>query len=157
MTEKKGTIFDIEEKQGDWFDWFESEIDMESGKVIYRDPEPETGRVCIRPSRQFYLEQQDKMKKKSEVVLNPKTRGMERIEYFETLTGKEQQESRDDLIDYVVTGFDRIFDSHGNKIECTRENKLKLAANPIFDRFIAKCMDMQLNLSLEQKEKSEKN
>jgi len=66
---EKGVMFDMEESQGDWFDFFESKVDLATGNIIYDDPKPGTGRVCFRPSRPLVMERVAKRKKESEFVL----------------------------------------------------------------------------------------
>jgi hypothetical protein len=154
---EKGVMFDIEESKGDWFDFFESKIDLNTGNIIYDDPKPGTGKACFRPSRPLIMERIAKRKKESEFVLNPKTRSMEKVEYYKSQTAEELQKDQDDITDYVITGLKDFYDSKGNTIECTRENKLKLVKVPVFDRFMARCMEIQMNASLKQKEKEEKN
>ena len=61
---EKGTVFDLEEKQGDWFDFFESRIDQKTGEIIYDDPIPGSGRACFRDTRIFWQERLAKRKKK---------------------------------------------------------------------------------------------
>ncbi len=152
----KGVIFDIEESQGDWFDFFESKFDFETEKIIYSDPKPNTGKVCIRSAQKVVTEQMSNRKKISEMVLNPKTRQMERIEYFQEKSFEEKQTETEDRIDYMITGLKDFFDIKGKPIECTRENKIKLSKVPMFDRFIAKCIELQANGVLEKMEKEEK-
>ena len=42
-------------------------------------------------------------------------------------------------------------------IDCTRENKLKLMRVPVFDRFIARCLEMLANSGVKEKEDEQKN
>lgn len=154
---EKGVMFDIEESQGDWFDFFESRIDLATGNIIYDDPKPGTGKACFRPSRPLIMERISKRKKDSEFVLNPKTRSMERVEFFKSATIEDQQKENDDLTDYVITGLKDFYDAKGKPIECTRENKIKLSKVPVFDRFMARCMEIQMNADVKQMEKEEKN
>jgi len=154
---EKGVMLDIEESEGDWFDWFESKFDFEAEKVIYSDPEPDTGRVCIRSAAKLISEQVRNRKKTSEMILNPKTRRMERIEYYKELSPEESQKEADDRYDYMITGLDGFFDMKKNPIKCTRENKIKLAKNPVFDRFLGKCIELQANGVSKQVEKEVKN
>jgi len=154
----KGTVFDLTENQeGDWFDFFTSKLDLETGNVIYDDPIPGTGRACFRPARPFLEEKLEQRKKISEVVLNPKTRAMERIESYKPLTAKEEKQEREDLIDYAFTGLEDFFEPDGTPIKCTRKNKIALVKVPVFDRFMARCMELQVNANIKQAEKSEKN
>jgi len=73
------------------------------------------------------------------------------------LSFEEQQKEQDDMTDYVITGLKDFFDAKGKPIECTRENKIKLVKVPVFDRFMAKCMELQVNQNIKQTEKAEKN
>ena len=152
-----GVMFDMEESKGDWFDFFESNIDLSTGNIIYDDPKPGTGKACFRSSRPLVLERLAKRKKESEFVLNPKTRTMERVEYYKNLSMDQIQKEQDDLTDFVITGLKDFYDEKGKPIECTRENKIKLAKVPVFDRYMAKCMETQMNAGLKQAEKEEKN
>ena len=151
------TVFNLEESQGDWFDFFESSVDLDTGEVTYDDPKPDTGSVCLRPAREFIMKRMAERKKDSKFVLNLKTRAMERVGFDKDLSSEEVQKERDDLIDYTITGFKKLFDMEGNSIECTRENKIKLAKVPVFDRFMARCMEMQVNANIQRAEISEKN
>lgn len=154
----KGTVFNLEENnEGDWFDFFTSCIDLDTGEVIYDDPIPGTGKACFRPARPFLEERLSKRKKVSEVVLNPKTRAMERIESYKTLTQEEEKQEREDLTDYIFIGLEDFFEPNGDAIKCTRENKIALSKVPVFDRFMARCMELQMNENVKQAEKSEKN
>jgi hypothetical protein len=111
MTE--GTILNLEESQGDWFDFFESHVDLSTGDIIYDNPKPDTGSICFRPTRPFILERMSKRKKDSKFVLNPRTRGMERVEFDKTLTPEEAQIEQDDLVDFAITGIKKFFDMEG--------------------------------------------
>lgn len=152
-----GVTFNLNENSGDWFDFFESELDFETGEITYFDPKPNTGRVCIRSASDLLVKQLSKRQKSSEIVLNPKTRQMERIEYYKEQTPEEMRKDSDDRIDYMITGLESFFDIDGVKIECTRENKIKLSKVPVFDRFLSQCMKLQMNVIKEQTEKEEKN
>ena len=103
------------------------------------------------------MERIGKRKKESEFVLNPKTRSMEKVEYYKSLSLEDQQKEQDDLTDYVITGLKDFYDAKGKPIECTRENKIKLSKVPVFDRFMARCMEVQMNANVKQMEKEEKN
>ena len=153
----EGTIFNLVESQGDWFDFFESHIDLDSGEIVYDNPIENPGSVCFRPARPFLLERMGKRKKDSKFILNPKTRSMERVEFNQNLSSDEMQKEQEDLIDFTITGFKNLFDTEGNSIECTKENKIKLSGVPVFDRFMARCMELQLNSNINQAEKATKN
>jgi len=153
----KGVVVDIDESNGDWFDFFESNIDLNTGNIVYEDPKPGTGKACFRPSRPLVMERVANRKKESEFVLNPKTRAMEKVEFYKSQTVEEQQKEQDDMTDYVITDLENFYDAKGNPIECTRENKLTLAKVPVFDRFMARCMEIQMNSNIKQAEKEKKN
>ncbi len=152
----KGTIFDLDETKGDWFDFFESTIDIKTGDTTYDDPKPGTGKVCLRNMSVFVRERNRNRKKKYEFVVNPRTRAMEKVESTEQ-TAEEEAQERDDAFDYAITEFKDFFDAKGKPIEATRENKLKLLAIPVFDRFIARCFELQQNANKMQAQVIEKN
>lgn len=148
-------IIDLEEKGGEWFSFFKS--GLVDGKVVYEDPEPDAGRVCVRSLVPFFEQHQAKRKRKVEHVLNPKTGAMERIPYFDEPSVEEARKERDDAWDYVITGLENIFDTKGEPVECTRENKLKLMSIPVFDRFIARCLQLLAESGVKTEEAERKN
>ena len=60
-----GTVFNADKEQGDWFSFFESEINLKTGDVEYHDPVESAGRVCIRPMAPFWESRQAQKEKKS--------------------------------------------------------------------------------------------
>jgi len=154
---KTGTVFDFKESEGDWFEYFESSFDMKTGEIIYDDPKPGTGRACFRSTMPFVKEHEDKREIVKSHVFNPKTRAMDYEEHPKSRTPEEKQQYNDDMYDYAIVGLENFFDAEGNALECTRENKLKLAKVPVFDRFMARCMELQLNAKSKQAEVTEKN
>ena len=154
---EQGTTFNLDETQGDWFEFFESRIDQNTGDIIYDDPIPGGGQVCIRDSREFWQERLAKRKKSHTFVLNKATRAMERVEYYEEMTAEDDQREREDSFDYVIVDFKNFYDRNKKVIECTRENKLKLVTIPMFDRFIARCIVMQQEAKGKHTEALEKN
>jgi len=155
----KGTVFDFSESEGDWFEFFESRIDLENAAIIYDKPISGTGRARFRSTIPFIQEFTEKREaeKQHEFVLNSKSRAMERVEWFPGLSVTAQKQYMDDMLDYAITGLERFFDAEGNALECTRENKLKLAKVPVFDRYMARCLELQANASTQRKEVAEKN
>mgnify|MGYP001389393951 FL=1 len=149
-------IFDLDLSQGEWFRFFESRIN-EKGELVYDDPKPDAGRVCIRSIAPFLEQIQAKRKKKFEWVLNTATRSMERIGYFEEQSIEDQRKERDDLWDYAITDMEDFYDVKGALILCTRENRLKLMAHPVFDRFVARCLQIISASGVKTKEEAEKN
>jgi hypothetical protein len=105
----------------------------------------------------FLEERQSARKRKAEFVLNPKTRGMERVEYTEDLPPEQLKAERDDAWDYIIKDFDNIFDARGEAIPCTRENKLRLMTLPVFDRFVARCIQLLSEQGVKTAEDERKN
>jgi len=149
------TVFEDKkiEDQGTWFPYFSSRFDGVSKEYVYDEPLPGAARFRIRETVSFFVERQKKRKKRSEFVLNPQSRAMERVTYPEDQTPDEVERELCDLRDYVVTGIEGAQWSDGSQIECTRENKLRLFKNEQFDRFVGKCITMLSG----QAETSEKN
>lgn len=149
-------IIDIDKgNNGDWFAFFESRV--EDGKTIYDDPKPDAGRVCIRSMAPFLEERQSQRKRKFEFVLNPQTRTMERVGYYDEISYEQAKKDQADLWDYTITGLENFFDKNGKEIECTRENKVKLMTVPAFDRFVARCLQILGSAQTQAKEEEEKN
>ena len=151
----KGISFNLDDGTGDWFEFFESRIDIKTSDITYDDPKPGTGRVCLRDMGPFYREKQRNRKKKYQFVRNPGSRAMEQVELLQS--PEEDAQEREDAFDYAITDFENFFDANGKAIKCTRENKLKLLAVPVFDRFIARCFELQQNASKIQAKVAEKN
>jgi len=150
-------IFDLERlNEGEWFPFFESRIN-EKGEVVYDEPKPDSGRVCIRSMTPIMEQLQKDRKRKYEFALNPQTRAMERVGYFDDLPADQQKKERDDVWDYVIVDFEGLYDAKGKEIACTRENKLKLLSIPMFDRFIAQCLRMLASSGVKAKEDEGKN
>ena len=73
------------------------------------------------------------------------------------MTAEEEQKERDDAFDYSIVDLKDFYDSNKKPIECTRENKLKLVALPVFDRFMARCIMIQQDAKGKHVEVTEKN
>lgn len=150
-------IFDLERlNEGEWFPFFESHID-DKGEIVYDDPKSDAGRIRIRSMNPIIEKQIEGRKRSAQFVLNPQSRAMERVGYFEEIPFEQAKKDRDDVWDYVITGLEGLYDAKGKEIECTRENKLKLMAIPMFDRFVAKCLQILANAGVKAKEDEGKN
>lgn len=150
-------VFDLEQQnEGEWFPFFESHID-DKGEIVYDDPKPDSGRVRIRSMAPIIEKQIEGRKRNYQFALNPQSRAMERVGYFEELSLDQAKKERDDVWDYAITGIEGLYDSKGNEIACTRENKLKLMKIPMFDRFVAKCLQILVNAGVKAKEDEGKN
>ena len=129
--------------EGEWYQYFASRIDVNTGDVVYDDPIEGGPRVRIRDMRTFIRERIKARKTQVEHVVNPKTRSMERITYPKELTAQEEKQERENLIDYMVAGFEGFKDKKTKQIvECTRENKIKMMNLPVFDRCVARCQQL---------------
>lgn len=150
--------FDLDESQeGEWFSFFSSHIDIETGKIVYDDPVSDA-RVRIRNPKPFIEERLAKRKKSVEHIFNPRTRSMERIVYFQDQTTEEIKLEREDLQDFTITGLENFKDKKtGQVILCTRENKIKLMRNSVFDRFVGRVWQLLDEAALSQKESEQKN
>ena len=151
-------IFDLDESQeGEWFPFFLSRVDPKSGEVIYDDPVSDA-RVRVRSPKGYLEEVASKRKKAWEYVLNPKTRQMERSYFYPMQSPEDLKAEREDLVDYAITGLENFKDKKtGDLIECTRENKIRLMKNTVFDRFIGRCWELLENSAFDSQEKETKN
>ena len=152
------TVFDFDkEEQGDWFTFFASRMEPSTGDIVYDVPEEGAAEFRIRSMQPFFEERRKGRKKESKMVVNPTTRAMERVTWWEDLPDDEAQKEADDAWDYAITGIKNAFASPGVPIECTRENKLKLIRMPIFLRFVTRVFMIINDAGVKQKEDSEKN
>lgn len=151
-------LFDLEAgTQGEWFPFFGSHFDQNTGEVVYEDPVGDA-RVQVRSMAPFFEERLPRRKKVTENIYNPKTRGMERISYYADLSPEDARIEREEAWDYAITGLENFKDSKtGKPIACTRENKLKLMKVPVFDRFVARCQQLLAEAGVKTKEENEKN
>ena len=150
--------FDLStEGQGEWFSFFGSVI-KENGEVAYLDPEPDAGKVCLRIADPEVIEkiQAQTRKKSAEFALNPRTRQMERVTFFEQTPTQEKKE-RELIWDHAIVDWKDILDRDGNAIPCTLENKLRLMNNPQFARFIGRCLQLITGANQNQQSVIEKN
>lgn len=149
-------IIDLDAREGEWFPFFESKINSR-GETEYEEPKEDAGRVCVRSLVPYFEEIQAKRKRKHEFVLNPTTRQMERVSFFEEPGVEQARKERDDAWDYCIVGLENFFDAKGNEITCTRENKLRLMSLPVFDRFIARCLQLLSESGVKASEAQGKN
>lgn len=154
------TVFDLDKEElGDWFAFFGSRIDVSTGEIVFDKPEEGAAEFRIRSTLPFWEERRKGRKKESKFVLNPTTRGMERVVWYEDLPENQAAKENDDAWDYAITGIRNAFkdDEKTQPIECTRENKLKLIRMPVFVRFINRIFLIQNEAGVKQREASEKN
>lgn len=134
-------LIDLElQHEGEWFYFFSSTIDQTTGEVIYDEPVKDA-RVKIRSMTSFIEDRVIKRKKQVEHVLNPKTRQMERIEYYPTPSPEEFKQEQEATWDWVIQDFEGFKDKRtGKPVECNLANKIKMMQIPVFDRFVARCL-----------------
>ena len=150
-------LFNLEQAQGEWFQFFESRVDPNTGDTVYDKPKGDA-RVQLRSIVPHIESVMEKRKREVERVLNPKTRAMERISYYPELSISEAKKEREDTWDYAIMGLENFKDSGtGKVIDCTRANKIKLMKVPVFDRFVARCLQIISESGVKEKEASEKN
>jgi len=158
MLKTSGTFFDLETaEQGDWFPFFDSRFDMQTGEIIYDPPKEGAAEFRVRPLTGFYEEVRKGRKKEHKMVVNPGTRAMERVSYFTDQSPEEEQKEREDSYDYAITGMRAAFWSADNPISCDRPNKIKLMHNPAFSRYFLRVQELLSNSGAKAKEEAEKN
>ena len=150
-------FIDLDAAQGEWFPFFGSKLDPNTGETIYEDPVTDA-KVQIRSLAPFFEERVSGRTRIHENVFNPKTRAMERISYFKDQTVAEIRTEREDAYDYAITGIENFKDTKtGKDIDCTRANKIALMKLPVFDRFFARCQQLLASSGVKEKEEAEKN
>ena len=153
-------ILDLEvQETGEWFAFFTSRLDPMTGDVNYDDPVKDAPRVKIRGIGPFIEKRMLSRKKQVERVHNPKTRAMERITYYPDLSIEEALAEREDTWDWVIEDFEPGFQDKktGDVIKCTRENKIKMMKIPVFDRFVARCLQLLSESGVQEAEVERKN
>ena len=150
-------FFDLDEQQGEWFYFFTSKIDPNTGEVVYDEPVKDA-RVQLRSLQPFFEKRLATRKKAVEHVINPKTKQMERISYISERSFEDTLKERDDTWDYAITGLEGFKDAKTKEpLVCDRETKTKLMKNPVFDRFIGRCLQLMANTGVAEKEEETKN
>lgn len=149
---------DIQE-EGEWFAFFTSHIDPTTGDIIYDDPVKGAPKVKIRSLAPFIEKRMTTRKREVEHVLNPKTRAMERLSFFTDQSIGETLKEREDTWDYAIQDFEDGFkDKKTDKvIKCTKENKIKMMKLPVFDRFVARCLQVIGEAGVQEAAEESKN
>ncbi|MFA5261625.1 MAG: hypothetical protein WC450_10390 [Candidatus Omnitrophota bacterium] len=175
MTE--GTVFDNEIIElGDWFPFFDSRVDLQTGEVTFFPSKEGAATFQIRPLTLFYEEIRNKKKKEYKWVSNPKTHAMERRGHDPDQTPEDEQREREDSYDYAITGARNAYWGKGkdNPIFCiapkiastneekeelrrSRADKIKLMRDPAFSRYFLRVQEMLSNFGAKAKEELEKN
>jgi hypothetical protein len=145
---------------GDWFYFFDSEINTETGKIEYMDPDPDSKeRVCFRQidaDELRAIRDKYKGKKVSTPVLNPISKAMEIVTQYEQTAAQEKGE-RMEFWDKTIVDWE-IFDQDGKPIPCTPENKYLLIKGDIrFLRFANRCVQLLSGITRDRGEEEAKN
>jgi len=154
-------VFDLKNAgSGEWFPFFGSEIKPD-GDVVYFDPEPNTGKMQLRVADSDVMDkiQKETRTKKVEHIPNPKSRGMERIEYFDQ-TPEQAKLERELIWDHAIENWEDkapFLNADGSPIERTIENKLKLMAIPVCARFDGMSLQLIEGAAKDIKEAAVKN
>lgn len=147
-------LFDLEKiDDGDWFPFFASRVNAK-GEVEYDEPKPGANSVRIRPIAPFWETRRATRKKRHEFALNPVTRAMERVAYFEELTPEQDKKENEDAYDYAITG---VRDAAGEPIAFDRAAKVEHMAHPVFNRFFWRCQQMLGSARAQGQEDAGKN
>jgi len=148
-----GITLNLNPAEGEWFDFFGSHIDQNTGETVYHAPSP-AAKALIRNASAFIEAQMKKRKRKVENVLNPKTRQMERVSGFEEISVEQVLQEADELYDYAIMDLRGFKDRKtGSVIQCNREKKIALRRNELFRRYFERCQQI-LNGSAEVIEKN---
>lgn len=151
-------FFDLNKAaEGDWFPFFESEVDMATGEITYHDPKPDAEEFCIRSMTEFYEERRKNRKKEYKMVHNPINRQMERVGYYADISPEDEKKESEDAWDYAITGWKNVCSAPGKEIVCNRENKLKFIKIPMFMRYVTRVFQILNGEAIKAKEEIEKN
>ena len=151
-----GTKFNSSKQEEEvWFTYCDSTVDQD-GKTVWSKPAEGAGRVRLRSPAPFITERFSKKKRNHEFVFNPKTRGMERVTWFDEITPEQAKTDGEDTWDFCITGLENFFIG-GDEVPCTQEGKNRLMAIPAFDRFIGLCLKQLGEAQVEAKEEEAKN
>jgi hypothetical protein len=152
--------FDLNSSVGEWFPFFRSE-QKPDGTTVYEDPQEGVARIQLRIADSEVIEsiQKQTRTKKVDHVVNPSSRKMERIEYFDQTPEQEKLE-RELIWDHAIMNWEDkapFLNKDGSPIEKTVENKLKLMGRPMFARCVTRCLQMITGLRDEAKALATKN
>lgn len=151
------TIFLQEKEQGDWFAYFDSHVDSMTGIVSYDEPVDGAAEFCFRNPVAYWQEKQALKKREYSMVLNSKTRQMERVGYMPDLPPEKEKAERDGAWDYTITGIRNAYWDEKTPIQCDLESKLKLLKIPAFLRFANRVVEIIMEIGTQRQQDAEKN
>jgi len=151
-----GQIFTEAPEEGTWIPFFGSSVG-EDGKVKYDDPVKGGAEFRIRSTKKFYEERLKTRKRESSMAVNTISRSMEKVVSFKDQTPAELIAEYEDALDYSITGIRNAFWDKDTPIKCTKEDKLRLKNIAVFDRFLARAIELLDEGAVKQAEAVEKN
>lgn len=152
------TVFEQSGEQGDWFPFFTSKFDMQTGETIYDSPVEGAAEFCFRNLTPFWEEKRKGQKREGKYVKDPETRAMVHVYHTPELSFEDQKKERDDSWDYAITGMRNArWTEDGPEMECTRENKLKLLQNSQFLRYANRVIQILHETGVKKAEEVKKN
>ena len=128
-------------KDGTWFPFFYSHMDSSTMEITYDDPIEGGPRMKIRNPVKFFQERVQDRKTKSEMVLNKKTRAMEKVVSNVELTPEQKKQENDDFADYVIDEIEN-FKLDGKVIKCDRKTKIEIMQIPIVSMYVNRCIEI---------------
>ena len=143
-------------KEGTWFPFFYSHMDPSTMDITYDDPVEGGTRMKIRNPVQFFQERALGLKRKSEFVLNKKTRAMEKVSSEVQLTPEEKKQEVDDFADYVIDGIEN-FKLDGKVIKCDRETTIEIIKMPMVSMYVNRCIEILQESGAKEEKDTEKN
>lgn len=150
-------FIDLESNDGQWFTFQMSDIDENTGDVIWGEP-VEGLEVKIRSWKQFFEEKINKRERVTIWKVHPKSHANEPHTQFRELTTEEIKQERDDAIDYAIMDLKGWKDKKtGEAYPCTRGVKLALMKRDFFDRFFARCQQSIDKVGVEMEQEAAKN
>ena len=152
-----GQIFTEAPEEGTWIPFFGSSVDPDNGKVKYDEPVPGAAEFCMRSTKKFYEERLKTRKRESSMAVNTISRSMEKVVSFKDQTPAELIAEYEDALDYSITGIRNAFWDKDTPIKCTKEDKLRLKNIAVFDRFLARAIELLDEGAVKQAEAVEKN
>lgn len=151
------TVIDLMDvKEGTWFDFFYSKLNADTMELTYSDPIENGPRAKVRSPTPFFEERAKFRKTESAMVLNKKSRAMQKVVSDKELTPEERQKESDDMRDYIIQEVDG-FKLSGRVMKNTREDKLKAMRMPLFSLFINHCVELLTEQGAKEEKAESKN
>jgi len=124
---------------------------------VFDPPEENAAEFRIRSLIPFFTKLIKSRKKEYEWVENERTGEKARKGFYPDQTPEEVEKEQTDAWDYMITSIKNAYWGEGKPIECNRENKIKLMADKVFDRFAGKCLRELADTESKEAAEAEKN